>query len=265
MPNGETFLRVAMRSHVVALSVGLVVFSLPVAASADDAPAEEQASPAAVPPPTVATPPVEQRAEAGKTDVEKPADDHRFELGARIGVMLPGEISPVNWFRTEASLAPTFSLDPSFVVHPNFAIGVYVQATPFSFDRMSGSKTIGSGSGFWLSAGASAKGRIAIRDVAILRGGLTFGRNFVSYSGETSEGGSEFELSGGGFSAGPVIDGVYRVSPKVGVSAQLGFLSQFSGSATVKGYPTNLTAEGEERDFRFKPIFFFTVGPELFL
>jgi hypothetical protein len=85
----------------------------------------------------------------------------------------------------------------------------------------------------------------------------------VAYSGTVD--GASFEAAGGGFSAGLVADAVYRASKKLGASAQLGFLSQFGGSATVSGPPLRETGGNPDRSFGFPPIFFLTVGPELFL
>lgn len=187
----------------------------------------------------------------------------RVEAAARVGVMFPGEISPVNWFRTEAKMAPSVWLDGGFVLHPNFSVGPILQLTPFAFDRMSGDNVIGDGSGTLFSVGAAAKARLRATDAITVRGGLLVTRNFVSYDGQSTGGGS-FELSGGGFGVGAAADLAYQLSQKLGLSAQLAFFGQPSGSANVKGYPTNATAEGEERDFGFKPLFFFTAGPELY-
>jgi len=64
---------------------------------------------------------------------------------------------------------------------------------------------------------------------------------------------------------GLVFDTVWRASSKIGMSAQLGFLSQVYGSATVKGPPSGSTGGDGARDMAFKPILFVVVGPELFL
>lgn len=192
------------------------------------------------------------------------ATPHSVEAAARVGVKFAGEMSPVNWFHTETQTAPAIGVDVGWVAHPHFTLGGYLLASPFSFERKSGSDVIGEGDGVFVSVGLAAKGRLELSEKAILRGGLNLGRNFVSYDGETNTG-APFELSGGGLNLGAVADGVLRLAPSFGLSAQLGFVSQISGSADVEGFPTNATAEGSTRDFGFKPIVFFTVGPELFL
>ncbi len=194
---------------------------------------------------------------------EPPPSEHRFEAAGRLGVMLPGELSPVNWYRTEAKAAPSLWVDVGYVAHPFFSIGPYLKFTPFAFERMSGSDVIGEGDGSFASLGAAAKARFVTSETLTLRAGLTLGYNIVSYEG-TNENGSSFELSGTGINIGLMADASLRVAPTVGVSAQLAFLSQVSGSADVSGPPTNITAEGETRDFGFSPIFFLTVGPELY-
>ncbi|HMJ14720.1 MAG TPA: hypothetical protein VK524_25085 [Polyangiaceae bacterium] len=178
--------------------------------------------------------------------------------------MLPGEMSPNNWFHTEANAAPSVGVDGGWVPHPSFWLGAYLQLTPFTFDRTSGDEVIGDGSGTFTSVGLSAKARFGVSENVMLGGGLTLGRNFVSYEGE-DDAGNGFELSGGGLNMGATVEAVLRTSAKLGLSTQLSFLSQVSGSADVKGYPTSITGSGEDRDFSFTPIFFFSAGPTLFL
>jgi hypothetical protein len=190
--------------------------------------------------------------------------DHRFEGSLRGGVMLPGEISPSNWFHTEANAAPSVGLDAGWLASRYFWLGGYLQLTAFTFDRMSGDEVIGEGDGTFASIGASAKGRLPVSDALTLAAGLTVGRNVIAYEGESPEG-NAFELSGGGWNVGATTEALLRLSPKLGVSAQLSFLSQVSGSADLEGYPTSITGEAEGRDFSFKPIFFFSVGPTLYL
>jgi hypothetical protein len=189
---------------------------------------------------------------------------HVVEAAARVGIMLPGELSPANWFHTETQAAPTFGLDPSVVVHRHFAVGGYLQLTPFAFERTSGSNVIGEGSGAFVSGGVSAKARLPVGEQWLLRAGLTLGRNYVTYEGKSRSSGSPFELTGGGWNAGLVADGAWRASERFGASVQLGFFSQVSGAAEVKGPPTAATGSSD-RDFRFAPVVFLTVGPELYL
>jgi len=192
-----------------------------------------------------------------------PGEEPGGEAAARVGVMMPGEMSPVNWFHTETGTSPSIWLDAGWVLLPGLSLGPYLQYSPFSFKRMSGSNEIGSGDGTFVSVGAAAKGRLTLSEKVGLRGGATVGRNFVSYEGESNTGGT-FKASGGGWNVGLLADLVWRASPRLGASVQLAFLSQLGGSASVEGYPTNITAEGDSRDFNFAPIFFVTVGPELF-
>ncbi|WP_437985168.1 hypothetical protein [Sorangium sp. So ce117] len=85
----------------------------------------------------------------------------------------------------------------------------------------------------------------------------------MSYSGKHTGGTGTFAMKGGGLGAGVVPDAVYRISPKVGIVGQLGALGQPACTASVEGYPTDITAEGEHSKFSFKPLFEVTVGPEL--
>lgn len=188
--------------------------------------------------------------------------EHKIEAAVRFGGMLPGELSPNNWYHTEANAAPSFWLDAGYVAHPNFSFGPYLQFTPFSFERTSGSAVIGEGNGGFTSVGVAAKARLVASERLTLRGGLTLGYNVVSYEG-SNENDSTFDLSGTGLSAGLMADASLRVGPTIGISAQFAFLSQVSGSADVTGPPTNITG-GETRDFTFTPIFFLTVGPEMY-
>lgn len=187
---------------------------------------------------------------------------HKIEAAVRLGGMLPGELSPNNWYDTEANAAPSLWLDVGYVAHPNFSLGPYLKFTPFSFDRTSGSDVVGEGNGGFTSVGVAAKARLVVSEALTLRGGLTLGYNVVSYEG-TNENDSSFDLSGTGVNAGLMADASLRVGQTLGISAQFAFLSQVSGSADVAGPPTNITG-GETRDFTFTPIFFLTVGPEMY-
>lgn len=189
--------------------------------------------------------------------------DHRFELGVRVGVLFPKQISPKNWLYYEVDASPMISIDPEWILHKYVALGAYFTVAPISGVRGPTTTYKSDASGLIVSGGFAAKARFEIGDSLILRGGLNLGRNAVSYSGKT--GGSDFEASGGGFNVGLVADGVWRASKRFGVSSQLGFLTQLGGSADVKGPPTAETGGKKERDFDMPPIFFLTVGPELFL
>jgi hypothetical protein len=194
------------------------------------------------------------------------ASPPRAELNVRVGLKLPGEISPVNWFRTETKTAPLVGADIGWGLASHFSLGAYSLFSPFSFDRMSGSEKIGEGSGIFVSGGAVVKARLALSDALMLRGGATFGLNGVSYHGQSTEFPEEtFELFGFGLQVGATAEASYRFSRNLGVVVNLGFFSQpfvSLGRATVKGYPTNATAEGEHRDFAFAPILMTTVGVE---
>ena len=178
--------------------------------------------------------------------------------------MFPGELSPSNWFHTQAATAPSVGLDAGWVLSRYFWLGGYLQFTSFSFERKSGDEVIGEGDGVFTSLGLSAKGRLPVSETVAVGGGLTLGRNIVSYEGESTSGGT-FELSGGGLNVGATAETLLRLSTKLGATAQLSFLSQVSGSADLEGYPTSITGEAEGRKFSFKPVFFFTIGPTLFL
>ncbi len=184
-----------------------------------------------------------------------PPLDHRFEGAVRLGLMLPGSLTPSDFVPAETAVSPTFILDASWVVHPFFSIGPYLQLTPLSTERTYNEGTY-EGSAFWTSAGVIARARFQVSEMTLLRFGLSAGPNFISMSGETQS--TDYEASGRGLNLGLVADAVFRFSQRVGVSAELGFLSQVSGSLAVEGLD-------DERDFAFKPIFFLAVGPELFL
>lgn len=189
--------------------------------------------------------------------------DHRLELGARLGLLFPGSFAPKNWLWVETNASPMFSLDPQWVVHKYVTLGAYLNLAVFSGVRGPTNTYKSDTDGVIVSGGFAAKARFEIGDKVILRPGINLGRNAVSYSGKT--GGSDFEASGGGFNVGFVGDGVFRLSKVVGISSQFGFLTQLGGSADVKGPPTAETGGKKERDFDFAPIFFLTVGPEIFL
>lgn len=208
-------------------------------------------------------------AQAPRVDAPSPSEpsapqkDPSYEINLRGGVKLPGNVVPVNWFDSQTKVAPMVGLDQGWVLARYFSLGSYVVFSPFAFDRKSGTRTIGEGSGVLLSGGLAAKGRLPISDIFVLRAGFTLGANFVSYDGKRTDGTGTFEMKGGGLQVGLATDVVYRISSRLGIVGQFGFLAQPTGTASVKGYPTGITAEGEQRKFGFKPLFGLTVGPEL--
>jgi hypothetical protein len=228
------------------------------------APALAQSAPPALAPASPGPTPDVPRTESTDDASATGPLDHGFEASLRGGLMFPGELSPSNWFHTQASMAPSVALDAGWVLSRYLWLGGYWQFTSFSFERKSGDEVIGEGDGTWTSVGLSAKGRLPVSDAVAVGGGLTLGRNIVSYEGESTSGGT-FELSGGGWNVGATAETLLRLSTKLGVTAQLSFLSQVSGSADLEGYPTGITGEAEGRKFSFKPIFFFTIGPTLLL
>lgn len=201
--------------------------------------AQEGTTPKAVPPPA-----------AGYV---LPPLDHRFEGWFGLGLMMPGELTPSNSVPLKTSVAPTFALNASWVAHPFFSLGVYLQLTPQAFERRFNTATY-EGQAFWTAAGAVGKVRFQVSKLALLRVGLSAGPNFISLKGDDS---SSIRASGSGLNIGLVADAALRLSRKVGATAQLGFLSQVNGSLAVEG--------ADDRDFSFKPIFFLMVGPELYL
>ncbi len=222
-------------------------------------PTTTSAEPPPLPAPAAPPPAPEALPKKSERDV-----DHRYEGGVHVGAWLGGEISPVNWFRHYADAAPAFGYDGGYLVNRFFLMGAYVDFVPYSFDRKSGDATIGDGSGWLLSGGFSLKGRFEVNDAFILRGGATVGFNASSQDGKMKDG-REFEFAGRGLNLGLNADAVWRASSKVGAVARLAFLTQPLGEATVTGWPTNATAEGETRDFRFAPKIMVSVGPQLFL
>ncbi len=226
------------------------------------APARAQQGPAAQ---DASAGPAPDAASGASDDGSSPGPlDHRFEASLRGGLMFPGELSPSNWFHTQAKPAPSVGLDAGWVLSRYLWLGGYLQFTSFTFERESGDEVIGEGDGTFASLGLSAKGRLPVSGTVAVGGGLTLGRNIVSYEGESTSGGT-FELSGGGWNVGATAETLLRLSTKLGASAQLSFLSQVSGNADLEGYPTSITGEAEGRKFSFKPVFFFTIGPTLFL
>jgi hypothetical protein len=255
-----------MRVHLpltIALALAsLVTSSIASADETNETPPATTPATTEAPPAAVETPPAAET----KTPVKAQGDlDHRYEGGLRVGVMVGGTISPVNWFRSNANPSPSFAYDGGFLVNRHFIFGAYAQLTPYSFDRVSGEKTIGDGSGLFASSGFSIKGRLPISDTFSARAGATIGFNLVTQAGKMKDGKGEFEFFGRGLNVGLNADAVWRASPKVGAVAQLAFLTQPLGEADVVGWPSAATAEGATRDFRFSPKIFLMLGPELFM
>lgn len=272
-----------MRKAVLLGSFLVALSSSSVALAQVEAPSSEEPAPSppasAAPAPASPSPPAAKEATpaapAARPDVpaqaDRPADgagsttasDHRVELGVRIGMLLPGEMSPSNWLHHDTRTAPLFAVDPQWLVNRYVELGAYLMVAPLTIDRGARTTYHSEVDGAFASGGFAMKGRLELNDAVLLRGGLNLGLNSVAFSGKSN--GSTVEASGTGLDAGLVADGVWRMSRTFGLSAQLGFVSQLVGSAKVKGPPTAETGGKTDRDFRFAPIVFLTVGPEIFL
>jgi hypothetical protein len=183
-----------------------------------------------------------------------PAVDHRMELGARAGVMFGGEITPKGFPRSRTSTAPMLFLDASWFVHPYFMVGAYLSVAHAGYQQMIYDELVGDGSLTLVSGGASFKARFSLNEKTALRVGALVGRNAVFASG-TADGGGSYDASGGGWNIAPTLEAAYRISPRLALTGQLGFISQPSGSVTV---------DGDDTDLAFVPQWIMAVGLELY-
>jgi hypothetical protein len=185
-----------------------------------------------------------------------PPVDHKVEAGVRVGALTGGEMTPKGFLVTRANPAPIVTLDAHYVVHPFFTLGTYANFAPLSVERFMRTEVVGDGSGLLVSAGAYAKARFQVSESVLLRVGLAMGPNLLSMSGKSQ--GSDYSMGAAGLNMALVGEAVYRLSERAALGAQLGFLSQVSGSAKVEG-------SDKSADFAFPPMFFLSVGPEIWL
>src|SRR4051794_4715657 len=79
----------------------------------------------APPGPAVADP-----APAAEPEPSAPSTDHRLEAGLRLGLVLPGQYSPVNWFRSEAGPSVSGGLEGGLLIIKYLEAGLYLTAHP---------------------------------------------------------------------------------------------------------------------------------------
>jgi hypothetical protein len=187
------------------------------------------------------------------TTTTLPVHDHRFETGARIGIIGGGEVTPHGAPRGYAETAVIVGAELNYLVHPYFTIGGYLGGMNATFTHESGDEMIGEGSLLIVSAGVTLKAHFELGPKTLARVGIFAGRNELRASGDVR--GTDYDASGSGLSLAPTVELVYRVSPRYALSVQASFLSQPSGSMDF--------GDGDE-DLAFKPMYYLSVGGELF-
>ncbi len=196
------------------------------------------------------TPPAETKT----TTITVPVIDHRVELTPRGGVLIGGEMTPKGSPVGKTDTAPLFFGDISVIAHPFFTVGVFAGFGSGGYKRYLYDQPLGDGTFSLLTTGASFKARLALSDDAVLRIGILVGRNFLWASGTVK--GTAYEGTGGGINLAPTVEGSFRLSRTVGISGQLSFISQPSGTGS---------SGGKDVDFAFAPLWFVAVGPEFYL
>ena len=216
-------------------ALGALVPQPALAAPGDDAEPSGSMQPPAPPPP----PPVVPLAVDAAAVVP-----HRFELGARIGMLSGGEVRPRG--APQADLGDSLVLFADFnrVINPYLMVGVYASIVSGSY-QIGDADPADAPTLTMISAGATLKTRIPLNPKADLRFGLHMGRNAISVSG--------MDASGSGVNMAPSFELSYKVTPTFALSGQLSFVSQVSGSVTL---------DGEESKFTFAPLWFLSVGGE---
>lgn len=211
-------------------------------------------APAAAPAPASA-PTLTSAEPSSTTKADKPADgtitfakpDHAAELGARMGAVFGGEVTPVGLPKGNTSASWILVVDGDYIVHPFFSVGAFGHFTNQGYKL---EKSGAEGDITTITLGVSAKARIPLSANVTGRAGLYVGRNFLSGTV------SSVDISGGGLDMGLTAEVSGRVSNQVAITGQFGFFSQVSGSVTPSG--------GKEADLAFTPKPFLTVGPSIY-
>ena len=185
------------------------------------APGDDAEPSGSMPPPAPPPPPVAPLAVDAATVVP-----HRFELGARIGMLSGGEVRPRGAPQADLGDSLVLFADFNHVINPYFMVGVYASYQIGDADPADAPTLT--------SAGATLKTRIPLNPKADLRFGLHMGRNAILVSG--------MDASGSGVNMAPSFELSYKVTPTFALSGQLSFVSQVSGSVTLDGEESKFTS-----------------------
>lgn len=241
-------MHLSSKSRVLGALVGITATLVASSALAQQSPQQPKAAPAGAAPDAPDAP---QR----QTTLSVTLPDHRIELGARLGAIAGGEITPVGQNKGYTSASWLAIIDGDYIVHPFFTVGAFGHFTHASFEQRVNDAAVTQDGGLSIiTFGASVKGRVPLSESLVGRAGLYAGRNFLS--GSATNDGKKHDASGGGIDLGLTVELAYTVSQQVALTAQLGFVSQVAGSMQID--------DGKDKDLAFTPKVFAALGPSVY-
>jgi len=181
-------------------------------------------------------------------------------IGVRLGLVVPGEISPYGLLLTKTGPAPIFLLDGG-IEWKWFSVKAALQLAPLSGPPTLYDENRGSSSYTVFSLGVSPSFRWQALEWLVLRFGMTLGLNAI-FGGATFTGtdvcrGSatcDVGSTGFGLNFAPNVEAAFHLSGHWYLNGQVSFFSQLLGFAS--------TTDGRSRSYGFAPFVFFAVGPE---
>lgn len=181
-------------------------------------------------------------------------------LSSRVGLVMPGEISPYGLLLTKTSPAPIFLVDGG-IEWKWFSVQAALQLAPLSGPPTLYDENRGSSSYTVFSLGVTPSFHWSIAEWMVLRIGPTFGLNVIAGSAtftgaDVCRGDSSCKVDSTGFGINfaPNLQLAFRLTSHWWLNGQASFFSQLLGVAS--------TSDGHTRNYGFAPIVFFAVGPE---
>ncbi|MFT3836375.1 MAG: hypothetical protein QM723_05195 [Myxococcaceae bacterium] len=199
-------------------------------------------------------------ADAEVAEPETPPRSWDVPLSARLGLVLPGEISPYGVLLTKSGPAPIFLLEGG-IEWKWFSVQAELQLAPLSGPPTLFDENRGTSSYTVFSLGVTPSFRWPVADWVVLRIGPTFGLNAIfgsaTFTGTDvcrGESSCKVDSTGFGINFAPNLQAAFRLSGHWWLNAQASFFSQLLGFAS--------TSDGHNRAYGIAPIVFFAVGPE---
>jgi hypothetical protein len=196
---------------------------------------------------------------AARADEAPTNDGARGALSARVGLGLPGNMTPTVVTSTGVGFGFAMQLEGSLVPHKYFEVGPFIHFSIRPYERhIYNSDEIEGGPAALFSGGAAAKLRVPFSDRLRGRVGL-----YVGYNGmvQTLSGEAFF---GQGLGIGATAEMSFDVARRIAVVGQIGFLSQAFGGATLPEAVASRNNVSRDQFLAFPPVAFLAFGPEIF-
>lgn len=186
-------------------------------------------------------------------------DASRLTITPRLGLALPGSVTPHKISKTHVGFGFALHPDVMFALDKRFELGAYLHYSGRPITERGTAPT----DGLWthlVSVGPAAKVPFALAPGSRIRAGAMLGYNRVwqGFENGTFEG----TITGQGLNFSASIEYSRDLAPGSAFNVQLGFISQIAGSADLG--PIGAFVEGgSEQDLAFPPLLMLTTGIDL--